>query len=91
MGLARCFVIVAGLLSALLVWSPGREDAAQPKPAWVSKPAGEMRCALYVTLAPQWFDPAEVQGQITRARAVRAHLRVRLAEAGSDRESKRRR
>ena len=24
-----------------------------------------MRWALYVTLAPQWFDPAEVQGQIT--------------------------
>src|SRR5207249_8891229 len=30
-----------------------------------AKPEGEMRWAIYVTLAPQWFDPAEVMGQIT--------------------------
>src|SRR5207249_4282845 len=37
-----------------------------PKPeALPQKPEGEMRWAIYVTLAPQWFDPAEVQGQIT--------------------------
>ena len=30
-----------------------------------SKPEGEMRWALYVTLSPLWFDPAEVVGFIT--------------------------
>src|SRR5574341_2298333 len=30
-----------------------------------SKPEGEMRWALYVTLSPVWFDPAEVVGVIT--------------------------
>ncbi|HTG10635.1 MAG TPA: ABC transporter substrate-binding protein, partial [Candidatus Eisenbacteria bacterium] len=30
-----------------------------------AKPEGEMRWALYVTLAPAWFDPAEVVGVLT--------------------------
>src|SRR5688572_26194056 len=30
-----------------------------------SKPEGEMRFALYVTVPPVWFDPAEVAGFIT--------------------------
>ena len=30
-----------------------------------AKPEGEMRWALYVTLSPVWFDPAEVSGQLT--------------------------
>src|SRR5262249_30881502 len=30
-----------------------------------SKPEGEMRWALYVTVPPAWFDPAEVVGVIT--------------------------
>src|SRR2546428_9426814 len=30
-----------------------------------TKPEGEMRWALYVTLSPVWFDPAEVSGQLT--------------------------
>jgi peptide/nickel transport system substrate-binding protein len=30
-----------------------------------AKPEGEMRWALYVTLSPQWFDPAEVTAFIT--------------------------
>src|SRR5207249_11312877 len=30
-----------------------------------AKPEGEMRWALYVTIAPAWFDPAEVVGVIT--------------------------
>src|SRR6266850_77042 len=30
-----------------------------------TKPEGEMRWALYVTLAPAWFDPAEVVGVLT--------------------------
>jgi peptide/nickel transport system substrate-binding protein len=33
---------------------------AQPKAAPPVKPEGEMRWALYVTLAPSWFDPGEV-------------------------------
>jgi peptide/nickel transport system substrate-binding protein len=30
-----------------------------------TRPEGEMRWALYVTLAPAWFDPAEVVGVLT--------------------------
>ncbi len=30
-----------------------------------AKPEGEMRWALYVTLSPNWFDPAEAVGQLT--------------------------
>ena len=30
-----------------------------------SRPEGEMRWALYVTVAPAWLDPGEVQGFIT--------------------------
>ena len=33
---------------------------AQPKSAPPAKPEGEMRWALYVTLAPAWFDPGEI-------------------------------
>jgi hypothetical protein len=55
----RCFVIAA-LLHAMLADGSCGDAAAQPL-----KPEGEMRWALYVTLAPQWFDPGEVLGQIT--------------------------
>jgi peptide/nickel transport system substrate-binding protein len=48
-------VVLCGLL---VVGAPDR-TAAQ------AKPEGEMRWALYVTLAPAWFDPAEVIGVIT--------------------------
>src|SRR6266508_2083719 len=69
----RCFVVAAaGLLCAVLAGVPVGEVAAQPRPASPpkpeasqTKPEGEMRWAIYVTLAPQWFDPAEVLGQIT--------------------------
>ncbi len=50
-----CVLLVAGFLDA----------TAQPKPAQAAKPEGEMRWALYVTLAPLWFDPGEVAGFIT--------------------------
>src|SRR5205814_7847602 len=43
----------------LLVAALGSSAAAQ------TKPEGEMRWALYVTLAPAWFDPAEVVGVLT--------------------------
>jgi peptide/nickel transport system substrate-binding protein len=40
--------------------------AVGPAPACgQTKPEGEMRWALYVTLSPQWFDPAEVIGVLT--------------------------
>ncbi len=69
----RYFVVAAvGLLSALLAGAPVGEVAAQQRPssppkaeASQAKPEGEMRWAIYVTLAPQWLDPAEVLGQIT--------------------------
>jgi peptide/nickel transport system substrate-binding protein len=47
------------LLCALVAGARPDEVAAQ------AKPEGEMRWALYVTLSPLWFDPAEVSGQIT--------------------------
>jgi ABC-type transport system substrate-binding protein len=56
-------VLTLGCL-ALLLGNLAGEAAAQPKPA-PYKPEGEMRWALYVTLAPAWFDPGEVAGFIT--------------------------
>jgi peptide/nickel transport system substrate-binding protein len=47
------------LVGALLAAGIASESAAQ------AKPEGEMRWALYVTLSPVWFDPAEVTGQLT--------------------------
>ena len=52
-------VVVAALLCALLASGLARPAEAQPKPE------GEVRWALYVTLTPLWFDPAEVVGQLT--------------------------
>src|SRR5215470_16044325 len=54
----RLFVF-AGLVVAgvLFMGGPfGAEAGAQ------QKPEGEMRWALYVTIAPMWFDPAEIGG-----------------------------
>jgi len=39
--------------------------AASGSAAAQAKPEGEIRYALYVTLAPAWFDPAEVVGVLT--------------------------
>ena len=47
---------LAVLLCTLVMAGPG---AAQ------SKPEGEMRWALYVTVPPVWLDPAEVVGALT--------------------------
>jgi len=52
---ALACVLVCALLGDGLV-----EPAASQ-----SKPEGEMRWALYVTLPPLWFDPGEVVGVIT--------------------------
>jgi len=48
------------LLAAVLVVGLATDVVAQAKPAAPqAKPEGEMRWALYVTLAPAWFDPGE--------------------------------
>jgi peptide/nickel transport system substrate-binding protein len=49
-----CVVLVCVMLAG------GRFDDAVAQP----KPEGEMRWALYVTLSPLWFDPAEVTGGV---------------------------
>ena len=52
-------LVVAVLVIVLGVLAPSPDARAQ------SKPDGEMRWAVYVTLSPQWFDPAEVIGVLT--------------------------
>ena len=51
-------VLALGLCGAMLAAGPPRAEAQ-------ARPEGEMRWALYVTLSPQWFDPAEVIGVLT--------------------------
>ena len=60
-------VVVASLLCALLAACLVGDAGAQSGPSQPRaggrprpKPEGEMRWALYVTMAPQWFDPGEV-------------------------------
>jgi len=53
--------VLASLLLALTLLSPIDVTPAGAQ----TKPEGEMRWALYVTLAPAWFDPAEVVGVLT--------------------------
>src|SRR5881397_1597806 len=60
--LSRWSVVVVAALCALLTILPFGEAGAQPRSASQSKPEGEMRWALYVTLSPVWFDPGEFQG-----------------------------
>src|SRR5438105_9563821 len=55
----RGFPPAITLACALLLGALAGPAAAQ------TKPEGEMRWALYVTLSPVWFDPAEVMGQLT--------------------------
>ncbi len=53
-------LVTAVFVVAVLVVAGLAGDAtAQPKAASPTKPEGEMRWALYVTLAPAWFDPGE--------------------------------
>jgi len=52
--------LVSVILVAALVLGAGLTPVAAQ-----AKPEGEMRWALYVTLAPAWFDPAEVVGVLT--------------------------
>ncbi len=55
----RCRWPAVVVLCSLLLGGIPRDAASQ------SKPEGEMRWALYVTIAPVWFDPAEVVGVLT--------------------------
>jgi peptide/nickel transport system substrate-binding protein len=55
---------IPALACALAVMLLVMEGPLAPTAAQ-SRPEGEMRWALYVTLAPLWFDPGEVAGQIT--------------------------
>ena len=52
--------LVSVILVAALLLGAGLTPASAQ-----AKPEGEMRWALYVTLAPAWFDPAEVVGVLT--------------------------
>src|SRR4026209_1993005 len=49
-------LVIAVLLAAGVV-SDASAQSRSP-----GRPEGEMRWALYVTLAPSWFDPGEVTG-----------------------------
>ena len=51
--------LAIGCLSLVLVILAG---GLLDRPAAQTKPEGEMRWALYVTLSPVWFDPGEVVG-----------------------------
>src|SRR5438046_6883808 len=57
--MTRTRIVALGLVVLLLVAGSSGSASAQ------TKPEGEMRWALYVTLAPAWFDPAEVVGVLT--------------------------
>ena len=52
------------MIIGLMVAALAGQVAAQPRPAPAEKPEGEMRWALYVTLAPAWFDPGEVRAGV---------------------------
>ena len=54
--------VVLGLLSTCAL---GLALSAAGPAGAQTKPEGEMRFALYVTISPQWFDPGEVTGFIT--------------------------
>jgi hypothetical protein len=57
----RRYLAIGGLALVLVILAGDLLD----QPAAQTKPEGEMRWALYVTLSPVWFDPGEVVGQIT--------------------------
>src|SRR5438309_10997720 len=57
--MTRTRIVALGLVVLLLVAALGSSARAQ------AKPEGEMRWALYVSLVPAWFDPAEVIGVLT--------------------------
>jgi hypothetical protein len=58
--------VAVGIVAAALGWQsalgPGGAAGVAAAP---TKPDGEMRWALYVTLSVAWLDPGEVTGQLT--------------------------
>ena len=57
--------LTTGCLLLAFVVTGVAGPAAGQSTAQSAKPEGEMRWALYVTLAPAWFDPGDVVGVIT--------------------------
>jgi len=60
MTIRRCVVLVL-LVALVALGLPETPPGARAQ----GRPDGELRWALYVTLSPQWFDPAEVIGVLT--------------------------
>ena len=60
-GMRRRRSLGLAIVLAYAVVAGGLADEAAAQ----TKPEGEMRWALCVTLSPVWFDPGEVSGQIT--------------------------
>jgi peptide/nickel transport system substrate-binding protein len=50
------------VIAVLLIVGAAVPAGAQSRPGAGARPEGEMRYALYVTLAPAWFDPGEISG-----------------------------
>ena len=59
-------------LAVILCFAASIGDAAFPAAAQ-TKPEGEMRFALYVTLAPAWLDPGESSPAISRRSGCCTH------------------
>ena len=59
MHVERTLALARALALTLVLLTVGCFGPAEAQP----KPDGEMRWALYVTLAPVWFDPGEVATQ----------------------------
>ena len=57
----RRHLVLGCTLGLILIVTAGGLAPAEAQ----GKPEGEMRWALYVTLAPTWFDPGETLGLIT--------------------------
>ena len=59
--LARTFAVAVTVLLVCAALGAALADRADAQ----ARPEGEMRWALYVTVAPAWLDPGEVMGFIT--------------------------
>ena len=54
-------IVLGLLLTCTLALAVGAARSVMAQ----TKPEGELKFALYVTISPQWFDPGEVTGFIT--------------------------
>ena len=55
----------ASMKACLVVWSVVAALTVGLGHSVVAQPKGEVVYALHVTIAPAWFDPAEMPAQIT--------------------------